>query len=257
MTERRLKVLIALGDVGRAERLAAAVAGAGDMTPVLAEQEDGGRVATDVSVVDGSSDAPLPYVLLRPDMQNVVRSERGAHEESASGLAEFTPIPNPSPQGVGGLGAYASDPLPLEGRGRGGDMTDHARGISHMLDQAAAILPADADDVLVIAAARLAATGYSIVRRSGRRAEAHSGVDHDPFAEDAHDDTPIRPVLSAREREVLSLLAEGAPNKVIARRLDISVHTAKFHVAAILAKLGAANRTDAIGIAMRQGLVLV
>lgn len=49
----------------------------------------------------------------------------------------------------------------------------------------------------------------------------------------------------------------GTPNKVIARRLDISVHTAKFHVAAILTKLGAANRTDAIAIAMRQGLVLV
>ena len=44
---------------------------------------------------------------------------------------------------------------------------------------------------------------------------------------------------------------------MIARRLDISVHTAKFHVAAILTKLGAANRTDAIAIAMRQGLVLV
>lgn len=63
--------------------------------------------------------------------------------------------------------------------------------------------------------------------------------------------------LSPREAEVLVLLAEGAPNKVIARRLDISIHTVKFHVAAILVKLGAANRTDAIAIAMRQGLVLV
>ncbi|RWE01438.1 MAG: response regulator transcription factor [Mesorhizobium sp.] len=63
--------------------------------------------------------------------------------------------------------------------------------------------------------------------------------------------------MSPREAEVLALLAEGAPNKVIARRLNISVHTAKFHVAAILIKLGAANRTDAIATAMRQGLVLV
>ncbi len=54
---------------------------------------------------------------------------------------------------------------------------------------------------------------------------------------------------------MLALLAEGAPNKMIARRLGISVHTAKFHVAAILVKLGAVNRTDAI--AMWQGLVLV
>ncbi|TIV55167.1 MAG: response regulator transcription factor, partial [Mesorhizobium sp.] len=75
--------------------------------------------------------------------------------------------------------------------------------------------------------------------------------------EEAHDDNQTRAALSPREAEVLALLAEGAPNKVIARRLNISVHTAKFHVAAILIKLGAANRTDAIAIAMRQGLVLV
>ena len=56
---------------------------------------------------------------------------------------------------------------------------------------------------------------------------------------------------------MIALLAEGASNKLIARRLDISVHTAKFHVAAILEKLGAVNRTDAIAIAMREGLVLV
>ncbi|MGD9915178.1 MAG: response regulator transcription factor [Rhizobiaceae bacterium] len=69
------------------------------------------------------------------------------------------------------------------------------------------------------------------------------------------DDTAHAGKFSAREREVLAQLAEGAPNKVIARRLDISVHTAKFHVAAIIAKLDAANRTDAIAIAMREGLI--
>jgi hypothetical protein len=51
------------------------------------------------------------------------------------------------------------------------------------------------------------------------------------------------------------LLVEGASNKVIARRLDISVHTAKFHVAAVLEKLGARNRSDAVAIALRDGLV--
>jgi DNA-binding NarL/FixJ family response regulator len=56
---------------------------------------------------------------------------------------------------------------------------------------------------------------------------------------------------------VLALLANGASNKHIARALDISVHTAKFHVAALLAKLRARNRTDAIAIAMREGLLLV
>jgi DNA-binding CsgD family transcriptional regulator len=64
-----------------------------------------------------------------------------------------------------------------------------------------------------------------------------------------------RPSLTGRERQVASLLVEGASNKVIARRLDISVHTAKFHVAAVLEKLGARNRSDAVAIALRDGLV--
>lgn len=61
--------------------------------------------------------------------------------------------------------------------------------------------------------------------------------------------------LTDREQEVLELLALGLPNKQIARRLGISEHTAKFHVGAILAKLGAASRTEAVTIAARRGLL--
>jgi DNA-binding NarL/FixJ family response regulator len=61
--------------------------------------------------------------------------------------------------------------------------------------------------------------------------------------------------LTARERDVLELLAEGLPNKAIAGRLGISDQTVKFHVAAISAKLGAANRTEALRVALRLGLV--
>ena len=61
--------------------------------------------------------------------------------------------------------------------------------------------------------------------------------------------------LTAREREVLALLAEGLANKAIAARLGISEHTAKFHVNAILAKLGAESRSAAIVKAARLGLV--
>jgi two-component system nitrate/nitrite response regulator NarL len=61
--------------------------------------------------------------------------------------------------------------------------------------------------------------------------------------------------LTAREREVLALLAEGLANKAIAARLGISEHTAKFHVNAILAKLGAESRAAAIVKAARLGLV--
>jgi DNA-binding NarL/FixJ family response regulator len=61
--------------------------------------------------------------------------------------------------------------------------------------------------------------------------------------------------LTQRERQVLRMMADGLANKEIAGRLGISDHTAKFHVAQILAKLGAATRTEAVTIAIRRGLV--
>ena len=61
--------------------------------------------------------------------------------------------------------------------------------------------------------------------------------------------------LTPREIQVLSLLAEGASNKSIARRLGISVHTVKFHVAALLDKFEAGGRTDAVAHALRLGVI--
>lgn len=63
--------------------------------------------------------------------------------------------------------------------------------------------------------------------------------------------------LTPREQEVLGLLAEGLPNKLIADRLGISEHTVKFHVAAILSKLGAQSRTEAVVLAARRGVLVV
>lgn len=66
--------------------------------------------------------------------------------------------------------------------------------------------------------------------------------------------TPVEP-LTERERQVLGLLAEGLSNKTIAGRLGISDQTVKFHVASISGKLGAHNRTEAVRVAVRQGLI--
>ena len=63
--------------------------------------------------------------------------------------------------------------------------------------------------------------------------------------------------LTPREREVLQLVAEGLPNKTIARELGISEHTAKFHVGSLLAKLDAGSRTEAVTTATRRGLLTV
>ena len=67
----------------------------------------------------------------------------------------------------------------------------------------------------------------------------------------------IGEALTPRELEVLRMLADGLGNKEIADRLRISDHTAKFHVAQILAKLGAGSRAEAVAIGMRRGLVPV
>jgi DNA-binding CsgD family transcriptional regulator len=63
--------------------------------------------------------------------------------------------------------------------------------------------------------------------------------------------------LTPRELEVLTLLAEGASNKIIAHRLGISVHTAKFHVRSLLDKLDAVGRTDAVAHAARLGIIVL
>jgi two-component system nitrate/nitrite response regulator NarL len=75
----------------------------------------------------------------------------------------------------------------------------------------------------------------------------------------ARETSPDRLVeeLTPRELEVLQLLAEGLPNKAIGLRLEISEHTVKFHVNAILGKLGAQSRTEAVVRASRLGLIIL
>jgi DNA-binding CsgD family transcriptional regulator len=61
--------------------------------------------------------------------------------------------------------------------------------------------------------------------------------------------------LTPRELDVLALIAEGASNKMIARRLDISVHTVKFHIASLLDKLDAQGRAEAVAQGARLGAI--
>lgn len=69
--------------------------------------------------------------------------------------------------------------------------------------------------------------------------------------------TALAQPLTRREVEVLRLLADGLGNKEIATRLHISEHTVKFHVAAILEKMQAGSRAEAVAIGMRSGLILL
>jgi NarL family two-component system response regulator YdfI len=117
--------------------------------------------------------------------------------------------------------------------------------------------------------AQLAAASIDVVAEFASLAAAHaSDVDNDaivvspdgPFddnrlMDDGDGDPGIVEALTQREIQVLELLAEGLPNKAIADRLKISDQTVKFHVSSISAKLGAANRTDAVRRAVRRGLI--
>lgn len=86
--------------------------------------------------------------------------------------------------------------------------------------------------------------------RNSRASGAVPAADDMPRA-----DAAPRAELSERQRAVLALMADGLGNAAIAARLDMSVETAKSHVTRVLARLGAANRTHAVAIAVRQGLV--
>jgi NarL family two-component system response regulator YdfI len=115
-----------------------------------------------------------------------------------------------------------------------------------------AILPRDASSEEIIAAVQAAATGLIALhpeafdyllfrRRSGERPEL-------AFSD---------PILSPREIEILRMIAEGLGNKEIASKLGISDHTVKFHISSIFAKLGAANRAEAVTLGIRQGLIMI
>jgi two-component system, NarL family, nitrate/nitrite response regulator NarL len=109
-----------------------------------------------------------------------------------------------------------------------------------------AYLPGDVDAAALAAAVHAAAAGLIVLDPSVAGA---TGVHaHARTSENAE-------TLTAREREVLLLVAEGLPNKAIARELGISEHTAKFHVGSLLGKLGAASRTEAVTLATRRGIL--
>ena len=111
-----------------------------------------------------------------------------------------------------------------------------------------ALLSKDADGAEVSAAVQAVAAGLIVLDRAFLPAL--------PLPVTARVPVPGE-TLTAREREVLQLMASGLPNKQIAARLGISAHTVKFHVASVLAKLGAASRTEAVTLGARRGDVLL
>jgi DNA-binding CsgD family transcriptional regulator len=113
------------------------------------------------------------------------------------------------------------------------------------------VVPKEFEATVLASIVRVVAAGFAV-------SAAEDVVDAAPsWADGHHDDEPGLPALTARELAVLALLVEGASNKIIARQLDISPSTAKFHVASLLRKLSAHNRLDAVATGVRRGLVMI
>jgi two-component system, NarL family, nitrate/nitrite response regulator NarL len=94
-------------------------------------------------------------------------------------------------------------------------------------------------------------------RTSGLIAEAFlvAPEDSSPARTGRRSDDELLEPLTPREGQVLELMADGLPNKAIAARLGISDQTVKFHVASICGKLQVTNRTEAVRVALRRGLI--
>ncbi|XXF78462.1 response regulator transcription factor [Myxococcaceae bacterium GXIMD 01537] len=148
------------------------------------------------------------------------------------------------------VGLHAGDPARVEVPDLGAPVlalvADEAAGELALAGGARGLLFRDAAPAPLLAALQAVSRGLSVfdaglasVRAAPRPAAALPGPE----------------ALTPREREVLALLAEGLSNKAIADRLAISEHTAKFHVNAVLAKLGVQRRTEAVVRAARLGLV--
>ena len=119
-----------------------------------------------------------------------------------------------------------------------------------------AVLPNDLSPDQLVAALQAAANGLLVLHPTQVAAQVAANGFASASAQSQTLEELAEP-LTPRESEVLQMLASGLGNKEIAAKLGISEHTAKFHVASILGKLGASSRTEAVSLGIRRGLVLL
>lgn len=133
-------------------------------------------------------------------------------------------------------------------------LVDHLRRaeiLRALQSGARAILPRDAAGPEIMAAIEAVAAGLTVL--GSEAIDALLPAPHEDVAAERIRNEP----LSARELEVLAMMAEGLGNKDIAARLSISEHTVKFHVSSILGKLGATTRGEAVARGIREGLIAI
>lgn len=188
----------------------------------------GGGEATVVGATDSLNEAESLIAELRADVALAVFYS-GSIDEVLALTEALAPTGTP-------LVLLADSALPLEA---GAAVRAGVRGL----------LRGDATADELVGALRAASSG--ILALDPWYAQALTALEPTPTAAEAISDR----TLSERELEVLRLVATGLPNKAIAKRLDISEHTVKFHVGSIFSKLDAVSRTDAVTRAARRGLL--
>lgn len=188
----------------------------------------GGGEATVVGATDSLNEAESLIAELRADVALAVFYS-GSIDEVLALTEALAPTGTP-------LVLLADSALPVEA---GAAVRAGVRGL----------LRGDATADELVGALRAASSG--ILALDPWYAQALTALEPTPTAAEAISDR----TLSERELEVLRLVATGLPNKAIAKRLDISEHTVKFHVGSILSKLDAVSRTDAVTRAARRGLL--
>lgn len=134
-------------------------------------------------------------------------------------------------------------------------LADHPPGawtLDAFRSGARAVLPRDASASEIVAAIAAAAAGLAVLTPADLQALLPAALRAERARSSGSDEA-----LTPREREVFTMLAEGAGNKTIAWKLKISEHTVKFHVASIMSKLNATSRTEAVALGIRKGLILL
>ena len=121
-------------------------------------------------------------------------------------------------------------------------------------DPPAGILPREVSARQLDLAVRAVAAGL-LVRGPGLPASASFGAPAGFGAAPGFGAAEETPPLTPRETEILTLVGEGMSNKAVARRLGISVHTVKFHLEALFAKLEATSRAEAVAKGLRGGFL--
>jgi DNA-binding NarL/FixJ family response regulator len=202
-----------------------------------------------------------PYAAARAGLSALAGQEPSANIHVAGFVSGSADLPDALPSARSDVAL--ADPASGEASSLVDSLARHGVGLALLSDDPGhwrvlaeaglpgwALLPRDAEAAEIRATLRAVGEGLVVLGRAGALPPVSAATPRLPGVGEESGEA-----LTPREREVLQLLADGLPNKVIANRLSVSLHTIKFHVASILAKLGASSRTEAVAVGARRGLV--